>query len=259
MEFGCCAGIEKAGDLKQAGFDFMECTVLSLLPEESDEEFSEILIRYQKSNLPVKACNVLLPGDLKVTGENVDWDRLTNYIENAFRRVHQIKAAIVVFGSGVARSYPEGFSKKTAEQQIINFLKMCAEYAEPLGITVVIEPLNKKESNIINSLHEAADIAKKVNNESVKILADFYHMEEEKESLENIIQFSDYIKHIHVADTGRLAPGTGKYPYSLFMDCIRQAEYTGYISIECKWLDMAQEARSAKKFLDESYSSVGQR
>ncbi len=51
---------------------------------------------------------------------------------------------------------------------------MIADYADPLGITIVIEPLNTTESNIINSVPEAIDFANKVNRKSIHALADFF-------------------------------------------------------------------------------------
>src|SRR5690625_4778953 len=104
MKFGCRADIERANILFEKGFDFIECTVISLIPEKSDEEFVEVLQQYQKSPLPVEAFNILLPGDLKIVGEEVDKERINKYMQVALSRVKQIGADIVVFGSGGART-----------------------------------------------------------------------------------------------------------------------------------------------------------
>ncbi|MBS4196566.1 sugar phosphate isomerase/epimerase family protein [Lederbergia citri] len=255
MKFGCCLGIDQAKMVHDAGFDFIECTVVSLMPEKSDREFAEIIKKFQDSPLPVEACNVFLPGDMKIVGEAVDHNRIKHYVEIALQRVHQIGAEIIVFGSGSARSIPEGFSSERAEEQILQFLSLAADHAELLGITIVIEPLNKKESNILNSVIEAEEFAKKVNRPSIKILADFYHMDKEKESLENIVEAKEYIKHIHVADTGRLAPGTGHYPYNRFAESLKQANYSGRISIECQWNDIRNELLHSREFIKEIFET----
>ncbi|WP_163582115.1 TIM barrel protein [Gracilibacillus saliphilus] len=83
---------------------------------------------------------------------------------------------------------------------------------EPLGITIVIEPLNKKESNIITSVPETVALVEKVNRPSIQVLADLYHMMEENESLENIKTARSYLQYVHVADSGRMVPETGTYP-----------------------------------------------
>lgn len=249
MKIGCCANIEQANILYEAGFDFIECPVISLIPEESDEQFRTVLQQYERSPLPVECFNILLSGDLTIVGEEVDKERIRNYLNVAFSRVKQIGADTVVFGSGGARSFPVGFPREKAKKQIIDFLILAAQYAEPLGIIIVIEPLNQKESNMINSLPEAIQFAEAVNSSSVKVLADFYHMVEEKEPLKNIVSSKNYLKHVHVADTDRLAPGTGNYPYEEFVNCIKQSNYEGRISIECHWNDFENEIFQAYHFL----------
>src|SRR5690606_27810465 len=79
VKFGCCAAIEYSEHVRQAGFDFMECTVVSLVPEKGKYEFAEIFRKYKESPLPVEACNVLLPGDMRIVGEQVNEDRIKSY------------------------------------------------------------------------------------------------------------------------------------------------------------------------------------
>src|SRR5690606_772411 len=252
MRLGCCTDIANAAIVKQAGFDFLECTVTSLMTEDEDG-FQAILKKYQESPLPVEVCNVFLPGNMKIVGGSVDYKVIECYVATALSRVKQIGAKKVVFGSGGARSLPADFSTEEGEQQVVEFLKMVADYAELNEITIVIEPLNKKESNIINSIPEAVSLAKRVDRESIQVLADFYHMEEEEEALENIIEGKDFLKHIHVADSARLAPGTGGYPYQQFVSCLKEANYEGLVSIECRWDDFETEVYEARKFLSQLF------
>jgi sugar phosphate isomerase/epimerase len=86
------------------------------------------------------------------------------------------------------------------------------------------------------------------------VLADFYHMDEEKEPLDNIVAAKDLVKHIHVADTGRLAPGTGTYPYQNFVQCLARANYNDLVSIECNWINIETEVFQAKKFLTSMFN-----
>lgn len=251
MKIGCCVkDVNEAKIAQEAGYDFVECTVVSLLPEEDETSFQEIMDNYQKLSIPVEVCNVFLPGDLKVVGEFVDHNRIKRYVASALKRVKKIGVDTIVFGSGNARNIPEGFPRDKAEKQIVEFLQIVAEYAEKFGLTIVIEPLNRNESNIINSVSEGVSFARKVNNRFIQVLADFYHMDEEKEPLTEIIKYRAYLKHIHVADTSRHQPGTGYYPYSDFSQCIKQAGYNGRVSIESIWTDNnLDEFKSSLKYL----------
>lgn len=253
MKLGCCVGIDQIGDAQNAGYDFIECTVVSLAHEVSEAEFLELKKKVQESPIRVEVCNVFLPSDIKIVGEEVDIDRVKEYLERSISRVQQIGADTIVFGSGGARSYPNSFSYEKAEQQVLQFLDMAADIADPLGMTIVIEPLNTKESNMINSVLEALDFAKKVDRKSIRVLADFYHMDEENEPLDNIALAQEYLSHVHVADTGRYAPGTGSYPYKEFSKRLKRAGYEGRISIECSWNDFTEEAAKAREFLEQYF------
>jgi sugar phosphate isomerase/epimerase len=246
---GCCCSIEDASIAKEAGFDYLECRVVTLLAEEDEQGQMAALDRYRNAALPVRAFNVFLPGDLKIVGPSVDRGRVQRYIRRALDRVRDVGGERVVFGSGGARSIPNDFDRAEAVRQLVWFLHQVADVAEETGLVIVIEPLNRRESNIINSVAEAVDLARQVHRAPIRVLADFYHMEEEQEPLEHLFRYKDWLAHVHVADTGRGAPGTGQYPYPAFMTRLSQASYQGWLSIECHWDDFAQQAGPAVQFL----------
>jgi sugar phosphate isomerase/epimerase len=249
MRIGCCCNIEDAAIAYGTGFDYIECKVVSLLPEENREAVTSILDQHRSSPVPVASFNFFMPGDLKIVGPAVDSARLGRYVESALARVHKIGAKMVVIGSGGARAIPDGFSVQEARRQMVRFLQQVADAAEKNDITVVIEPLNRKESNSILTVAEGVELAREVDRPYIKVLADFYHMDEEQEPLAHLTRYKDWIKHIHVADTARLAPGTGQYPYAEFADRLRQNGYDGMVSIECRWINFAAEAPLAVEFL----------
>ena len=253
MRFGCCCSIEQAEVAHAAGFDYIECTVVSLLPEATEPMFAPVLEKYQAAPVPVAACNVFLPGDLKVVGPDVEWPRVETYVRTALRRVRLIGANLVVFGSGKARMVPEDFARADAEAQLVDFLQLVGDVAQAHAMTVVIEPLNRKESNILNSVAEGVALAERVNRPAIRVLADFYHMDEEQEELRALLDYKDWLAHIHVADTGRRAPGTGSYPYAQFVELLDQAGYDGMVSIECRWEEFAAEAGPACRFLHQIF------
>src|SRR5690625_2084179 len=154
LEFGICvSNIEEAKIAEEAGYDFVESTVVSLVPEESEEAFQEVLKKYKELTIPVKACNVFLPGDLTIVGKNVDQKRMKKYVEYALNRGKELGGETVVLGSGDARTICEDvYPREKVEEQLLEFLHYDVDEAERVGLTIVIEPLDTKESNIINSV-----------------------------------------------------------------------------------------------------------
>jgi sugar phosphate isomerase/epimerase len=230
--FGWCRGIEDAEMLKQAGCDYMEGE-LTALKLEDERQYRELLPSFMESPLPVRAFNMFLPGDLKVVGPEVDEARIDRYLAKAADALHRIGARIVVLGSGKSRTIPEGWEQKRAEEQFVRLLNRAADELAGTGVVLAIEPLFRKGTNLINSVAEASRVAAMVNRRPIRILADLFHMQEENESLDTIIAHKQWLAHIHVADTGRLSPGTGGYPSAEFADRLKQAGYRGMISAEC--------------------------
>jgi sugar phosphate isomerase/epimerase len=251
--FGWCTKIENAELLKRLGYDFIELA-LAPLQLENKEEHQKLMEPVLRSPLPVKAFNIFFPKDLKIVGPETDTIRIRNYIAATAETLTRAKANILVLGSGASRSVPENWDRERAEEQILDVLSWCADEFDGTGITLVIEPLNQKESNIINSVKEGVRYAKLMNRRSIRVLADFYHMDEEREPLETLKTHKDWLAHIHLADTGRRNPGSGSYDYDRFASILKEFGYTGMISSECKVEEPEKEMAESLKFLQRYWS-----
>ncbi len=249
MQFGCCSSADMAGVVKAAGYDYLECAVTSLLAGEDDAAFAPVLATYRALPLPTPVFNIFLPRDLKIVGPLVDEERIKVYVQRAIARVQLLGGKIIIFGSGGSRTIPDGFSRSDAMQQIVAFLHTVADAAVGSGVTVSIEALNRGECNVLNSVAEAAELARQVNRPSISAMADLYHMMLESELLEHMVTYKDWIKHIHVADTDRQPPGSGQYPYTKLARLLEQIGYTDRVSVECRWTNMAAEAGPALQYM----------
>ncbi|GGA08874.1 hypothetical protein GCM10008018_63120 [Paenibacillus marchantiophytorum] len=233
-QIGWCAGIEQAELLAAHGLDYVECA-LSSLQVEDERSLGERIPLYVNSPLPVRALNIFAPDGMKLVGPQVDRERIRRYVNKAGEAASRIGVEVVVLGSGKARMIPENWERQHAEDQMLELLNWIAEDWQGNGITLTLEPLNRKESNLMNSVADAVHLAKQINSPTVRVLADFYHMDEEKEPLDTILTHKDCIAHIHLADTGRHAPGTGVYPYQKLSEILQAISYTGKLSAECHW------------------------
>jgi sugar phosphate isomerase/epimerase len=234
MRFGICSKVQRAGELRSAGADFIEENIQAflqgLLP---DPEWQGAEIA-RGSALPIFAANSLVPADLKIVGPSVDFEKLQVYIAKVVSRAQKVGMKILVFGSGGARNIPDGFDRERAQVQIVAFCKMAAELCGRAGITLVAEPLNRGESNIINTVAEAMTYVKSVNNKNFQCLFDTYHFWVENEPLENLERAMPWIRHVHVADKdGRVAPGeSGTADYRPVFRILKRAKYDGAVSVE---------------------------
>ena len=241
--------------LSEAGCDFFEFGVGMLCPESPKslfEGFKEVLSDY---SLRAECFNSFIPADLKVTGPDVDKVRLDNYLANATERAAELGGEIIVFGSGGARSVPNDFSRKRAHDQILDFLDAAANYAGQHGLVIAIEPLNRAETNMINSIAEAVQFADELGKPEVQVLVDFYHQMLEGEAFDEIVRAGERIVHVHVADTDRLYPGSGRYNYGRFAKSLADAGYTKRVSVECNFRDFDAEVPQSIQFLHEVFNA----
>jgi sugar phosphate isomerase/epimerase len=242
MRFGICAGLDKAAAVKAAGWDYCEGGVGPLFKGKDDDaawDASGTLAAVKASPLPVPAANSLVPADLKITGPHVSLDALVAYMTNVLKRAGKCGTKTLVFGSGGARNVPDGFDRTKARDQIVAFLTAVAPIAQQHGVTLVCEPLNKGECNIINSVAEGMEYVKAVNHPNFQCLVDSYHFWLEDEPLKNLEAAMPWIKHVHLADkVGRVAPGlSGQSDYKPFFAVLKRGGYNLLVSFEGKQME----------------------
>ncbi|MCJ7839411.1 sugar phosphate isomerase/epimerase [Lederbergia sp. NSJ-179] len=247
--------------LEKNNYDFAELTV-QFLTQLSETEFGEAVKVIQQSALNIPVCNSFIPPQLKVVGPDVSDVELENYLHLAMKRVHEIGGKQIIFGSGGARTIPDGFSRAHAQEQIKQFLYRCETYGTKYGITVAIEPLNKAESNIINTVEEAIALAEEVDLPHIKVLADSYHMDLENESF-NILKQAikdDWISHVHISDRERRFPGekSGKesIDFSKLFHVLQEAKYRGLISAECSSASFAEASALSLPFVRNTWAAI---
>lgn len=246
-EIGVCTSLSNADTLAAHGYTYIEESVgRFLMPDKSEVEFNKTLQQARNAVIPVKACNSFIPGRLKCVGPEAVHSEILKYMETAFRRAQKAGVEYIVFGSGGSRSIPEGFPREEAHRQFIALCSRMAPVAAQYDVVVVLEPLNTKECNFINSVEECGEIVEEVNHPNFRLLVDFYHMLMEGEGLGSIEKYGHLIQHTHIAEKeGRAAPGTYNEDFTAYFKALENVRYKGKISIECKWEDLETQAPTA--------------
>jgi sugar phosphate isomerase/epimerase len=254
MELGVCAPIDHATTVLAAGADYIELNcATSLMPDDDDAAWQPMSERLRSLPLPVRAFNVFMARG-KIIGPEADLERLQRYADRAAQRCAAVGGAVIVLGSGRARNAPDGMAAVTAISQFKRFLEYCAQAGRRHGIVFVVEPLNRTESNLINTLASGAELVSATRSSHVRLLADSYHMEQENETVGEITRHGALIKHVHTADTARVRPGRGAYDHVALARVLRSAGYTGRLSIESMWDDFEEEVGPAIAHLRRAFA-----
>lgn len=257
-DMGVCTGVSNAGRLALHGYTYIEESVGGfLMPTKSEAEFNAKLQQAQNAAIPVKACNSFIPGSLKSVGSEADHSEILGFMETAFRRAQKAGVEYIVFGSGASRSVPEGFSRDAARRQFLDLCSQMAPLAAKYDVVVVLEPLNSRACNFINSVSEGGKIVEDVNHPNFRLLADIYHMLVDDEGPESLEKYGHLIHHTHIAEKeGRAAPGTHSEDFTPYFRALKNAGYKGKMSIECRWNDFEVQALTAIKAIKNQLASV---
>jgi|TARA_B110000196_G_scaffold58226_1_gene48315 D-psicose/D-tagatose/L-ribulose 3-epimerase len=118
---------------------------------------------------------------------------------------------------------------KNSSQSIKKISSLLTEKNIKLGI----EPLNRYESDFINTVDEGIRLCELIDHPNVGLLLDAYHMNiEEKNMCQSIEMAKDKLFHFQVAENDRGVPGTGSINWVDVFNTLKRINYEGYVSLE---------------------------
>lgn len=268
MRLGCCGKLDQAVLFRELGFDFIEVNVQQVLQGDvPSSEWDKTAPDPQKLALPVEAANCLVPAHHPIVGPKRDMKVLQDYMQRIAKRAGHMGMKRLVFGSGGARKRPDEVDVETANEQLLEFTRMAGEMCAHHDVLLVIEHLNKGETNTINALSQSKALCDKAAHRSVAVLVDSFHYGLEKEEDGSILGLGDRIRHVHVAEpVKRIQPGghgpVGSTPdafdFEHFFALLRKVGYDERVAIESSWTGpIEQTAPGCVAFLRETWAKAG--
>jgi sugar phosphate isomerase/epimerase len=259
LPLGVYAAYEKAEMLKNYGCSYIEESVGGfLIPKSGDMQYAKNLQQLQSDKFPIRSYVILLPGELKTLGPDSNHEAILQRTDLALKRAKECGSKYIVFGSGTSRIIPEGFDRDKAKAQHIELSKKMAPLASKHGVTIALEPLNRGETNFINSLAEGVEIINAVNSPSFQLLCDIFHMLKEDEPADQIVKFGKHIVHCHIAEkANRTPPGVAGDDFRPYLAALKKIKYKGGLSIECfTYQDFDSQSKKGIEVLQKQMSEV---
>ncbi|MFY0688638.1 MAG: sugar phosphate isomerase/epimerase [Cyclobacteriaceae bacterium] len=133
---------------------------------------------------------------------------------------------------GKARLVSPEQKKIEWDRAVQNLRKVC-EMAKASGQDIALEPLNRFESDLVNTAEDVVRLIKDINHDSAKVLLDGFHMNIEEPDIESAIRTAgDKLIHLQVSENYRGTPGTGQTRWDDYKRGLEAIDYKGAISIE---------------------------
>jgi D-psicose/D-tagatose/L-ribulose 3-epimerase len=112
-------------------------------------------------------------------------------------------------------------------------LRAAARYAAPRGVRIALEPVNRYESSLINTVDQALAHLDRIGEDNVGLHLDTYHMNiEEEEFGAPVRRAAERLLHVHLTESHRGVPGTGTVDWPAVMGALADAGYDGYVGLE---------------------------
>lgn len=145
-----------------------------------------------------------------------------------------------------------------ARKVLLDQLPELGEYAVKCGTTVLLEPLNRKETWLVRMLADAASICRDANNPGVCVMGDFYHMYiEETSDMGAFISAGSMLHHVHLASIKRNLPGQDERDYTNGFKGLKMIGYQDFCSFECGVIgDRDVEIPKCVKFLKKQWDQA---
>jgi len=217
--------------IKNWGFDGIELPA-SAVNEKDCERFRKLCKELQMGITTVMALN------------GNECDPISDNMNKRDKAVDEIKKAIdktVALGGDILTgplyqgigSFSGQGPLKNEWLRAIETISKVGEYASKVKVKLALEPLNRYESYLFNTLSDGYKFVKDVGMDNIGLLADTYHsnIEEKnvKEAWEKVI---DKIYHVHIAENDRGTPGSGHAIPKEIFKMLTEEGYDGWLVIE---------------------------
>lgn len=140
---------------------------------------------------------------------------------------------VMIFGSPFQRNSTGGATPAEATRRFTEGLAAVAPHAADRGVTILVESLPKAQSDIVNTVAEAAAIVNEIASPAIQTMFDTHNAADETEPHAAVVdRFFHQIRHVHVNEMDGRYCGTGDYNFGAVFEVLRRRQYQGWVSLE---------------------------
>jgi D-psicose/D-tagatose/L-ribulose 3-epimerase len=224
------------------GYDGLEIAPFTLTesPEKiSTAEAAKIRAVVEGSGLVVTGLHWLLvkPDGLSLTDPDAAVRKRTIDVMTRLTALcAELGGAVLVHGSPKQREVAAGETHVVALARLQDGLSQVATAAAKAGVTYCIEPLSRKETSVINTIAEAAELVRSIDHPNLRTMIDCSAAGlTETDSIPSLIDRwlpTGLIAHVQVNDPNRRGPGQGEMKFAPILTALKRQHYAGTIAVE---------------------------
>ncbi len=185
-----------------------------------------------------------------ISSENEEFRKIgVQYIKDCVDFAAKIDCKVIAgplySAVGKARQTTEDEKNRQWDWAVEN-MKLLAQYAQDKGIKLAVEPLNRFETDFINTVEQGMELITRVGYDNVGFLLDTFHMNVEEANIPAAIRLAKgRIMDFHTCANNRGTPGEDNFNWEAIRDALRDAQYDDYCLIESFTPDCKEIAKAA--------------
>jgi len=159
--------------------------------------------------------------------------RTAEYLVELGNLCADLGGGLMVLGSPQQRNLEEGMTREQATQNAIDVFQQALPQLADRDVQLLLEPLTTKETNFMNTCHEATEIIAAVGHPNLGLHQDVKAMLGEGTPLPELIQtYASVTRHFHANDANLRGPGMGDVDYFPIFEALKSTGYDGWVSVE---------------------------
>ena len=195
-----------------------------------------VLEGLKKYNLKAIVCGAFGPTRDLTNEDEAVHQNCFNYIEACldFCQLWDTKFFAGPMYSAVGKARMVSPEQREKEWQLaVKNLKVVCDMAASRNLQIALEPLNRFESDLVNTAEDVLRLVKDIDHLAAKIILDGFHMNIEEPSIIAAFKATkDYLIHVQVSENYRGTPGTGQTNWAAYKEGLEAINYEGVVSIE---------------------------
>jgi D-psicose/D-tagatose/L-ribulose 3-epimerase len=161
-------------------------------------------------------------------------EKTVAYVRDLVDFCADLGGSVMIFGSPQQRNAVE-ITVEEAKKYFAQGLASLADHAQSRNMQILIEPLDKSQTNVVNTLAEAEAIVDEINHPAIQTMFDFHNTPDETEPFDVLVnKYYPHIKHVHVQEMNgkHLGKGDAVNQYVKTFQLLKDLHYDRWISLE---------------------------
>jgi D-psicose/D-tagatose/L-ribulose 3-epimerase len=230
--------------VREIGFDIIEICI----EDPATIDVARIREALAENDLTATICGAFGPNRDASSEEQSVRANTAQYLESCIDVARELGSPFVAGPMYSATGKTNLLSADKRERQwslAVETLKPVADYAGERGVQLAIEPLNRFETDFINTVEQGLELLDRIGAPNVGFLLDTFHMNIEEKDLPAAIRTAgSKVFHFHSCENDRGTPGTGHVPWKDVVSALRAINYQGPVVIEAFTTEITEIARA---------------